>query len=134
MKGALNNKGRWNPYLAGCLSGVVIVLSVWLAGKYAGASTSFVQTAGMVEKLFVAERVAGIEYFAKYSANIEWQWMFVIGILIGSLIAAVSSQNFTLQAVPPMWRKKFGGSIPKRAGGAFLGGLVAMYGARLADG
>lgn len=134
MKGVLNDKGSWNPYLAGSLSGVVIVLSVWLTGKYAGASTSFVRSSGMIEKFFAADRVAKMEYFIKEAPIIEWQWMFVIGILIGSLIASVSSQSFKLQAVPTMWQEKFGNSIPKRAGVAFLGGLVAMYGARLADG
>lgn len=34
------------PYVAGALSGLVIVGSVWLTGKYAGASTSFVRGAG----------------------------------------------------------------------------------------
>lgn len=134
MKDLLNDKGRWNPYLAGCLSGVVIVLSVWITGKYAGASTSFVRSAAMIENLFSPERVAQLEYFVKDKPIIEWQWMFVIGILIGAFIASISSQGFKIQAVPNMWQEKFGNSIPKRAGVAFLGGLVAMYGARLADG
>ena len=46
----------WSPYLAGALSGVVLVLSVWIAGKFFGASTSFVRSAGLIEKLFSPER------------------------------------------------------------------------------
>ena len=42
----------WSPYLAGALSGLVLVLSVLIAGKYFGASTSFVRSAGMIEELF----------------------------------------------------------------------------------
>jgi len=42
--------GGWSPYLAGALSGVVGVLSVWFTGQFLGASTSFVRTAGMIEQ------------------------------------------------------------------------------------
>jgi len=49
-----NTKKVWNPYLAGALSGVVLILSVWIAGKYFGASTTFVRSAGLIEKTFSA--------------------------------------------------------------------------------
>lgn len=124
----------WNPYLAGALTGLVMILSVWFAGKYFGASTTFVRTAGMIEKIFSAERVAKLEYFIKEVPKIDWQSMFVVGILIGSFIAARTSGAFKLQAVPDMWRSRFGASRVKRCLVAFFGGLVAMYGARLADG
>jgi hypothetical protein len=55
----------WNPYLSGALSGLVIVFSVWLAGKFLGASTTFVRTAGMLESLVTPERVAAMPYFIK---------------------------------------------------------------------
>lgn len=127
-------KGQWNPYVAGALSGLVIVGSVWLTGKYAGASTTFVRGAGMIEQLFSPERIAQMEYFLKEKPIVDWQWMFVVGILVGSFIAALSSGNFKLQAVPDMWRARFGPSALKRGVVAFAGGTVAMYGARLADG
>jgi len=127
--------GGWNPYLAGALSGVVGILSVWLAGKYFGASTSFVRTAGLIEQLFGPERVAQMDYFIKTAPKIEWQWMFVVGILLGAFISAVTSGSFRLQAVPDMWAERFGaGSTVSRAVVAFAGGVVAMFGARLAGG
>jgi len=127
--------GGWSPYVAGALSGVVGVLSVWIAGQYLGASTTFVRTAGMIEQLFGPERVAQMEYFIKVVPKIDWQWMFVIGIVLGALIASLSSGSFKLQAVPDMWAARFGaGSTAKRAVVAFAGGVVAMFGARLADG
>jgi uncharacterized protein len=127
--------GAWSPYLAGALSGVVGVLSVWIAGKYFGASTSFVVTAGMIEQFFGPERVAQMAYFTKVVPKIDWQWMFMIGIVLGAFIAAVTSGSFRLQAVPDMWAERFGAnSIGKRAVFAFIGGAVAMFGARLADG
>jgi uncharacterized protein len=130
----LDEKASWSPYLAGALSGVVLVLSVWVAGKYFGASTTFVRSAGLIEKIFDSERVAGMEYFMKATPTIDWQWMFVVGILIGSLIAAGSSGTFRWKAVPDMWESRFGAGIPLRGLVAFIGGLVAMFGARLADG
>ena len=126
--------GAWNPYLAGALAGLVSVGSVWFTGKYFGASTTFVRGAGYVEQLIDPARIKQLEYFAKTKPVIDWQWMFVIGILIGSFVAAISSGSFRIQAVPDMWQKRFGGSMVKRGMVAFVGGTIAMFGARLADG
>lgn len=124
----------WNPYIAGSLSGLVSILSVWLAGKYLGASTTFVRTTGMFEKLFDPDKVAKMDYFIREAPIIDWQWAMVVGIAIGAFIAAASSGSFRAVAVPPMWQARFGPGIPKRAAAAFLGGAIAMFGARLADG
>lgn len=124
----------WSPYWAGALSGLVLVLSVWISGKFFGTSTTFVRTAGMVEKFFSAERVSRMDYFIKEVPLIDWQWMFVIGIFIGSLIAATTSGTFIWQAVPEMWQKRFGASRVRRGTVAFMGGVIGMFGARLADG
>lgn len=124
----------WNPYLAGALTGLLMVLSVWLSGKFLGASTTFVRTAGMLESLAAPERVAAMPYFIKELPHIDWQWMFVIGIFLGSLLASKLFGDFRWQAVPLMWEKRFGPSRGKRGLVAFVGGAVAMFGARLADG
>jgi hypothetical protein len=130
-----DDKGAWSPYLAGALAGVVGILSVVIAGKYFGASTSFVRTAGMIEQFFGPERVAQMDYFIRVAPKIDWQWMFMIGIIVGAFIAAVTSGSFKLQAVPDMWAGRFGAkSIGRRAVFAFAGGAVAMFGARLAGG
>ena len=44
----LNGK-VWSPYLAGALTGLVMILSVGISGKYFGVSTTFVRSAGMIE-------------------------------------------------------------------------------------
>jgi len=127
-------KDGWSPYLAGALSGFVSIGSVWFVGKYLGASTTFVRTAGMLEKIFAPERVAKMPYFIKEAPIIDWQWMVVLGIAIGSFIAAVSSGTFKIKPLPDLWESKFGPSIKKRAIVAFIGGIIAMFGVRLADG
>ena len=127
-------KEELSPYLAGALSGVVLILSVLIAGKFFGASTTFARSAGMIENLFSVERVAGLDYFIKYVPKIDWQFMFVVGVLVGSLIASTTSHTFQWQANPDMWVLRFGLSQSKRAIVAFIGGAIAIFGARLAGG
>lgn len=133
MDGRHDVKG-WNPYIAGALTGLLLVLSVWFTGKYVGASTTFVRSAGYIEKVFNAERVGAMEYFKKEMPKIDWQFLFVIGIFIGSLISSTTSKTFRWQAVPDTWQARFGPNRIKRAVVAFIGGAIAMFGARLADG
>jgi hypothetical protein len=129
-----DEKKGWSPYLAGALSGGLSILSVWMVGKYFGASTTFVRSTGMIEQVLGPERVAKMSYFVKEVPEIDWQWMFVVGILVGSLIASITSGTFRWKGVPEMWEKRFDPSQLKRGIVAFLGGVIAMFGARLADG
>lgn len=124
----------WSPYLAGALTGLVIVLSVWMAGKYFGASTTFVRSAGLIGSTVAPEQTAGNAYFLKTVLKIDWQMLFVIGIFFGALIASLTSGTFKWQAVPDMWRGQFGETPVLRGVVAFIGGAVALFGARLAGG
>ena len=124
----------WSPYIAGGLVGLLLVASVFLTGKYFGASTTFVRTAGMIEQVVAPDHAAGQEYYKKEKIKIEWQWMFVVGIFFGALAAAAFTKDFKLTPVPPMWESRFGSSKAKRWVAAFLGGIVLMFGARMADG
>ena len=128
-----------NPYVAGALIGILLVLSVIVAGKYLGASTTFARGASVIEKSL------GIDYFrfeyfttkkGKYGPGSlpNWQLMYVIGIALGAFIAAKLSGTFRAKAVPTMWKNKFGSSPLKRGIVAFIGGTVVLIGARLAGG
>lgn len=133
MKRERDGRG-WNPYVAGALTGLLLIFSAWFAGKYVGASTTFVRTAGFIEKMVSAERVGKMEYFVREAPKIDWQWMFVAGIFVGSLVSALTSGSFKWQALPSRWEGRFGSGRGKRAITAFAGGMIAMFGARLADG
>lgn len=125
---------RWNPFFAGAVSGCVSILSVWVAGNYIGASTTFVRSAGLIEKIIAPEHVEKLDYFIKTTPKIDWQWMFVLGIFLGALLSALLSGDFKIKKVPDMWESRFGPNVPKRAIVAFVGGTVSLFGARLADG
>jgi uncharacterized protein len=132
-------KQPWNPYLAGGLAGVLLVLSVLINGHFLGASTTFARSASVIEQALGIDTSA-FDYFTtkqgKYgpSSLPNWQLMFVIGIFLGALISSKLSGDFKIQAVPDMWRKRFGPSSLKRGIVAFIGGTIALIGARLAGG
>lgn len=123
-----------NPYIGGALTGLLAVASVWVTGKFFGASTTFVRAAGFVEKFFNPSMVARMDYYIKEEPKIEWQWMFVTGVLVGSFLISLATRSFAIKTVPEVWRQRFGNSAVKRAVVAFCGGIIAMIGARLADG
>jgi uncharacterized membrane protein YedE/YeeE len=132
--------GGWSPYLAGALAGFLAILSAYATtqwmGKtnYLGTSTTFVRAAGLLERTVFPERVAANEYFKKEKVVVDWQFMVVVGIFFGALLASTTDRSFKLESVPPTWQERFGPSILTRAAGAFLGGIVAMIGVRMADG
>ncbi len=127
-------KPQWSPYLAGALLGLLSWFAVLTAGKYLGVSTTFVRTIGMIESLIAPGYVATAPYFKEIKPVIDWQWMEVLGILIGAFIASKLSGEFKGRFVPPMWEKRFGPDRFKRGFVAFLGGAILMFGARMADG
>lgn len=130
----------WSPYLAGALVGLLAIASVLattqLLGEanYLGTSTTFVRGAGLIERMIAAEHVTSNEYYTKERVRIDWQFMLVLGIFLGALISSAADKSFKLEAVPSTWEKRLGPSVGKRAAGAFVGGVIAMMGARMADG
>ncbi len=132
--------GGWSPYLAGALAGLLALASALattaVLGKtsYLGTSTTFVRAAGLVEKQVAPEHVTANAYFTKEKVRVEWQFMLVFGIFLGAALSSLTDKSFKLEGVPPTWAQRFGNSVAKRAVWAFLGGAVAMFGVRLADG
>lgn len=131
---------NWNPYLAGALVGILAVLSVVVTTlvidkpKYLGASTTFVRASGLVEQAVSPKHVSENAYFQKTKIKIDWQMMFVVGIFGGALLASQLGRSAKMETVPPIWEKRFGASPVRRAVGAFIGGAILLFGARLAGG
>ncbi len=130
----------WRPYIAGALVGLLAVASVLVStqmlgkAKYLGASTTFVRSAGLIEQTVASGHVMENAYYQSKKVRVEWQFMLLVGILIGSFAASRLDGSFRSESVPPMWRDRFGPKVSTRALGAFLGGIVAMFGARMAGG
>lgn len=124
----------WSPYAAGALTGLILCLSVLIAGKYLGASTTFVRATGLIERAVAPETVAEMPYFIKTKIKVDWQMMLVIGIVIGAFFSSRWSGDFKSTPIPPMWQKSFGSGKGRRYFAAFFGGVIAMFGARLAGG
>lgn len=135
-----SNAGGWSPYLAGALTGLLAITSAWLTSAvldkthYLGASTTFVRAAGLAEAQVAPRHVEENQYFTKTEVAVDWQFMLVLGIFVGALISSLTDRSYKLEAVPPIWRERFGTSVSKRAVGALAGGIIAMIGVRLASG
>lgn len=127
---------RWNPYLVGALIGLLSILTFSLADKPIGMSTGIAQASGACAvPLLGGETVAGNTYWAK-KAIPAWDYgsLFVLGTAAGALISSLVSRSFHFGCVPSVWRDRFGPSVMKRLAASFAGGVIIMYGARLADG
>ncbi|HPF21611.1 MAG TPA: YeeE/YedE thiosulfate transporter family protein [Syntrophomonas sp.] len=129
-----DHKNGLNPYIGGALTGLLIILSVAVSGNYFGTSTSIVQLLGMLEKFISPFQVAQTEYFKVVNPVISWQILFVTGIFIGGFLGATLFGEFKWRFFPDLWKNHLGTSYVKRGLFAFLGGMIAMIGARLAGG
>ena len=129
----------WSPYVVGAAIGVLSWFAFATADKPLGITTAFENTAALVEKAAIPNfEATNVYYEAKAkqgkSPKIDWEWMLVLGVFLGALLSATLSGDRTTESVPGLWRRRFGGSVPKRLAAAFLGGGLMMFGARLAQG
>ena len=130
----------WNPYFAGALVGVlamaaaVVTSSLLGSTKYIGASTTYVRASGFILKTIFPAYVDSNAYYAKLGLKIDWEFMIVIGIVIGAGISSITGKSFKIENLPVLWKNRFGPSVAKRALAAFFGAVVTLIGTRLADG
>lgn len=125
---------RWSPYIVGCAIGVLSWFTLLVSRHTLGCSTSFARSAGMIERLFRGRKVEQKAYYQEYQPVVDWQWMLVIGMIIGAFIAAKTSGDFALRWVPDTWASVHGGKIPVRLLAALAGGICLGFGSRWADG
>ena len=128
-------KGRWNPYLVGIGIGVLSWLAFGLVNQPLGISTAL-SSASSVCALPVmgSDGVAQNAYWAKNPLKWDGGMLFLIGTFLGSLLSVLVSRTFRLEKVPTTWSQQYGGSTAKRFLAAFLGGVIIMFGARMAGG
>jgi len=130
----------WSPYLVGALIGVLSWITFAGMGKALGTSTTMVHVAGLATGVVAPDHVAENAYYSKYlnadagKNAFNWQFFLVIGLAGGALIAARLFKDTHVETVPALWSKRFGPGKAKRYAAAFAGGVLLLFGARMAGG
>ena len=125
---------RWSPYIVGIGIGLLSCISFALSDKPIGCSTAFARTSGMIERLFRGTRVLEKPYYKKFVPAIDWEWMLVVGIVIGAFISAKISGQFQFNWLPAKWVDSFGPQPFVRWIVALVGGIFMGIGARWSGG
>lgn len=126
---------RWQPYLTGAGIGVLSWIVFAVVDSPLGISTAVSEASGAVMMPLVGEEsVLQNPYWAKTVPAWDYGTLFLVGTFLGALVSAALNRSLKLELVPPVWRERFGDSVSKRFAAAFVGGMLAMYGARMAGG
>lgn len=126
----------WSPYAVGVGIGILSWIAFATAGHGLGITSAFERTAALAVTGVAPNAEALRDYVAaqEQAPRIDWEWMLVVGVFLGSLLSATLSGDRAHAIVPELWGRRFGDSVPLRMGLAFVGGAVMMFGARLARG
>ena len=146
---------QWNWLPGGIILGIVFLLAVALV-KPVGVSTQFVILDGilwrMVDQQVVVKSESEKSGYAssnaylnksggKYAKNVakplNYGFIFALSMIVGGLAASLLQSNKESKAartLPDVWRERFGSSAGKRHVATFLGGILVLFGARLAGG
>ena len=126
---------NWSPYLVGAGIGVLSWAVFVIVANPIGMTTAMSQIAGGVAAPVIgADAVAQNAYWKSNAMKLDYGTLFLIGTFFGALASALLSRTFRVETIPSVWRERFGDSVAKRMIAAFVGGALAMYGARMAGG
>jgi uncharacterized membrane protein YedE/YeeE len=129
------SRARWNPYLVGLGLGVLSWFAFGLVNQPLGISTALSSASSVCAlPILGSEGVARNAYWAKTPFKWDGGMLFLIGTFLGSALSVLASRTFRWEKVPAAWGQQFGNSTAKRMGAAFLGGIILMFGARMAGG
>ncbi len=128
-------KNIWSPYITGALIGLLLA-ALFAVGQRFGTSTGVAKIGGLAEWVASPAHAQVLPHWIEVCKDrtiFDWTLVFVIGIFLGSLVASKLS-SASQAPRDSIWQKKFGPSKIKRALASFIGGVLLMFGARLADG
>ena len=127
--------GRWNPYVVGAGIGLLSCAVFAIVNNPLGISTPISSATSLcAAPVLGSEAVAQNAYWNKFPLQWDYHTLFLIGTFLGALVSALAGRHFRVQAVPATWRSRFGSSPGRRLAVAFVGGVIIMYGARMAGG
>lgn len=128
-------QGRWNPYVVGAGLGVLSWAVFAIVNAPLGITTALSQVSGAVaEPVIGQEGLKANAYWAKNMPAWDYGTLFLVGTFIGALVSVLVSRSFRVESVPGVWRERFGPSTALRLVAAFAGGILTMFGARMAGG
>ena len=127
-------KRYMNPYLAGTLLGLVLLLAMFLSGRGLGASGGLkycvVSAVGAIDKPHADKSIYYSKYFEEGKKPMKnWLTIELFGIVAGGFISGAVSGRLKLKV-----EKSPNISVRKRLILAFIGGVLFVYGAQLARG
>lgn len=125
---------RWSPYAVGIGIGILSWFTFLISRKPIGCSTAFARSSGMLERLVRGNKVDLKPYYREFRPVVDWEWMLVLGIVIGSAVSSLTSGDFNWQWVPARWASAFGTGALVRLVVAVFGGILLGFGARWAGG
>lgn len=122
------------PWLAGgLLLGGVLLVAVALVQPL-GVTTQYVRAVGGACEALCPDVAAASTYFQKEKITFGYGEMVVLGVPLGALLVSAFARRLGRGAIPAAWAERFGPAPWRRALGAFAGGFLLLYGARLAGG
>ena len=128
------SRGYMNPYLAGTLLGIVLLIAMVVSGRGLGASGGIkycvVSIVGAVNPPHVENSANYSKYFEDGKKPLtNWLSLEIFGIVAGGLISGAVSGRLKLRV-----EKSPKISVTRRLVFAFLGGMLFVYGGQLARG
>ena len=145
----------WSWLKGGIALGLTFLLAVVLV-KPIGVSTQFVILDGIIGKYFNSSLVekdataktgyrssnaylnkSGGKYAKSVAKPLNYSFVFVLGMLLGGLLGRIfggKGKEHEIRQIPAVHVSRFGNSFLPRAIISFVGGVLVLWGARLAGG
>ena len=146
---------QWNWFASGVALGIAFLLCVALV-KPIGVSTQFVILDGILWDAISDEVVvesssnksgysspnaylnkSGGKYAKNVANPMNYSFVFVVAMVLGGFVAGrlqSGKREKESSSIPQVWKNRFGDSIIKRYLATFVGGLLVLFGSRLAGG
>lgn len=128
----------WSPYVVGAAIGMLSWFAFATADHPLGITTAFEHTAALVGRAVRPSLDHGSYFNAAReqgsAPKIGWEWVLVVGVFLGAFVSSRLSGDRAQEAVPALWRWRFGEGRATRYAGAFFGAALMMLGARIAQG
>ena len=125
----------WSPYLVGAGIGILSWLVFLVVNKPLGMSTEVSKFSGWLAGLFVGmDSVVENAYWADKTPKFGYSTVFLLMTAVGAFVSSKVSGTFSWEKVPQVWRDSRGPGVAGRMIAAFLGGMILLYGARMAGG